>query len=236
MMTNTNGRSAGVEAVDRALVILKSFSDASPKQTLTELTTRAGLPKSTVLRLTKSLVRQGFLSRDESGIFRLGSAVWQLGHVYDRALDLSAFVRPALARLMAKTTETAAFYVRAGDLRVCLYRHDCAHPIGPRNVHEGTQLPLDRGAAGHVLLAYTDEPGPLYDGIRRNGFYLTIGERDPHSAGIAAPVFGAGDRFVGTISVVGPRSRLEPTIHTTIKEAVTDAAAELSPDFSPHGR
>ncbi len=60
-----------------------------------------------------------------------------------------------------------------------------------------TELPLDVGASAPVLMAFTDASGPTYEKVRAAGLYVSIGERDPETAAIAAPVFGAQPRLLG---------------------------------------
>lgn len=224
------GSSSGaqrVEALERAFTILEAFADGTPRLTLAELTRRTGLYNSTALRLAGALQRGGFLLRDADGQFRLGPSLWRLGVLYQRAFDLAAEVRPALARLSAGTGETAGFYVREGDRRICLYRHH-----GPRlirhHLEEGTELPLDRGASARILTAFTGGDSPIDAAVRAEGIYVSLGERDPETASVAAPVFGTGGRLVGAIAVVGLRAHFDATRIDAMGAAVTAEAGSLS--------
>jgi DNA-binding IclR family transcriptional regulator len=216
-----------VEAVERALSILDAFSDSTPRLTLAEVAARTGLYPSTVLRLAASLDRFGYLHRGADGLFRLGPTPLRLGLLYRDAFDLADHVRPALARLVERTGETAAFYVREGERRICLYRHQSPRLIR-HHLEEGAALPLDRGAAGHVLTAYTGEAGPIQDAVRARGWSLSLGERDPETAAVAAPVFGRGRHLAGALSVTGPRSRFEAEDHEGLAALITAEAALLS--------
>ena len=42
-----------------------------------------------------------------------------------------------------------------------------------------------------------------------SGFAISLGERDPETAAIAAPVYGANVAFLGALGIVGLRSRFE---------------------------
>ena len=111
-----------VEAVERALTILEAFREGEEALSLAALAEKTGFYKSTILRLAASLERFGYLAREPSGLFRLGPSLWRLGSLYRRSFDLGEHVRPELRRLVEATTETASFYVREGNERVCLYR------------------------------------------------------------------------------------------------------------------
>src|SRR5690242_18304404 len=56
--------SRGVRSVDHALAVLAAFQAGSPFLTLTELSQRLGLSKSSVHALLASLERGGLVSRD----------------------------------------------------------------------------------------------------------------------------------------------------------------------------
>jgi DNA-binding IclR family transcriptional regulator len=216
-----------VVAVERALSILEAFADGTSALSLGALAERTGLYRSTILRLAASLERFGYLRRDESGEFRLGPSLWRLGVLYQNAFSLADYVRPALKQLAEDADETGVFYVREGQRRICLYRHHGARLVR-HHVEEGAELPLDRGAGGHVLMAYTGGVGARYDDIRRKGFCVSLGERDPEIAGIAAPVFGQDRRFLGALGITGPRSRFGKTEINRLTKLVADRAGALS--------
>ncbi len=215
-----------VEAVERALSLLEAFADGRARLTLSEVAARTGMYPSTVLRLAASLARFGYLRRDADGGFRLGPTPLRLGLLYRGAFDLADLVRPALAGLVARTGETAAFYVREGDHRICLFRHHSDRPIR-HHVEEGARMPLDRGASARVLTAFGGGDGPLDEAVRGRGFHLSLGERDPEAAAVAAPVFGP-DGLAGALGVAGPCGRFGAESRDRLAAAVTEAAAELS--------
>lgn len=216
-----------VEAVERALTVVEAFNDGSVRLSLAELAHRTGLYRSTILRLAGSLERFGYLTRDADGHFRLGPSLWRLGTLYQNAFHLADYVRPALQQLVDEVGETAAFYVREGDRRVCLYR---TH--GPRliraHVEEGAELPLDRGASARILTAYTGGEGEFYEQIRKEGHYISLGERDPETAAIAVPVFRSSATFVGALGVTGSLSRMTTTKLDSIREVLVASAERLS--------
>lgn len=198
----------GVAAVHRALSILDAFTESDQKLALAELAKRTGLYKSTLLRLAKSLEKFGYLIRSEDGSYHLGSKVLFLGSLYQRSFSTAEFVPPVLRQVVEELHEGASFYVRDEEQRVCLHRVD-AHRAVRDSVHEGDRLPLTVGAAGHVILAFNGRTGRRYDEIRKNMYAASYGERDPETAAIACPVFGVDQKFIGALSVSGPRYRIE---------------------------
>lgn len=223
----TRPKTQRVEALERAFAILEAFADGAPRLTLAELTRRTGLYNSTALRLAATLEEGGFLLRDPDGRFRLGPSLWRLGSLYQRGFDLAAEVRPALDRLAEATGETAAFYVREGERRICLYRRHGAQEIR-HHVEEGAELPLDSGASARVLRAFTGDAGPAHDVVRAAGGHVSFGEREPEAAAAAAPVFLAGGVFAGALTVAGLRARFSEARAAAVFRAVKAEAAALS--------
>ncbi|MHC2695893.1 IclR family transcriptional regulator [Bradyrhizobium liaoningense] len=182
--------SSGVAAVDRALSILAAFEDAPEPMTLAELARRTKMYKSTLLRLMTSLQEFGYLVQFADGRYHLGPTPFRLGAVYQRSNNLHDRVVPLLRQLVADGTESPSYHVRHdAKRRLCVFRVDSQHSTLDR-VEAGMLLPLDRGAAGRVILAFDGEKGEGYDEIRKDCIAMSFGERDPDCAGLACPVFG----------------------------------------------
>lgn len=216
-----------VEAVERALTLLEAFADGAERLSLADLTRATGYYRSTILRLGASLQRMGYLNRDDDGYYRLGPTLWRLGSQYERSFRLADYVRPALARVKAATGETAAFFVREGDRRTVLYRDESDRPTR-HHLEEGAVLPLELGAGGRVLAAFTDGSGDRAERIRTDGYYYSDGERDPETAAVAVPVFGLHGAFVGALAASGPRTRVTAENHRRIRDVLLTEAAKLS--------
>ena len=199
---------SGVAAVDRALTILDAFSEDDTTLSLAELAKRTRMHKSTLLRLAASLQKFGYVHRSADGLFHLGSKLLFLGSLYQRHFRTSDIVPPVLKQIVDELHEGASFYVRDGDYRVCLHRAESRQAVRD-SIHEGDRLPLSVGASGHVLLAFSGGTGERYDEIRQRLYSESYGERDPETAAVACPVFGIHQKFIGALSVSGPKYRIE---------------------------
>jgi DNA-binding IclR family transcriptional regulator len=220
----------GVAAVDRALSILDAFTDQDPQLTLAELAKRTKMYKSTVLRLARSLEKYGFLLRTEDGTYRLGSKLLQLGSLYQRHLHTADVVPEVLRAIVDELKEGASFYVRDGDRRLCLHRADALRSVRD-SVHEGARLPLNVGAAGHVIRAFGGSTGANYEKVRQEMHAASFGERDPEVAAVACPVFGLNQRLVGALAVSGPRYRIETLGVNAILRVLLKHASQLTTAF-----
>ena len=220
--------SPGVAAVDRALTILSAFDGEPNALTLAALSRRTGFYKSTLLRLIASLQAHGYVLQLPDGRYHLGPTPFRLGAVYQRANHLYDHVMPVLRQLVTAGTESPSFHVRHdARQRLCVFRVDSQHSTLDR-VEAGALLPLDRGAAGKVILAFDDAKGETFAAIREAFMALSFGERDPDCAGIAAPVFGADGKLVGALSVSGPKPRFTPATIAAMSAQVLQGALRLT--------
>lgn len=224
---NENEAGIGVIAVARAFAILDAFKASESALPLSELARRTGLHKTTVLRIARTIAATGYMVQLQDGSWRLGAGAAWLGTRYQTTYDQTASIEPVLRDLSVITGESAAFYVREGNARVCVVRVDGPQTIR-HHVRVGESLPLDRGAIGRVLLAFSNEPGKLYDAIRAAGYHFTAGERDPQVSSVACPVFGINRRLIGCVAITGPISRLTSRAAEKHVSAVRKAAGRLS--------
>lgn len=215
----------GVAAVDRALTLLRAFEGGAARLGLAELAARTGLYKSTALRLIASLLHAGFLAR-EGEAYVLGPALLRLSAQTGPEDALERAVPPALRALVAVTRESAAFHVRRGEHRLCLFREDSPQLLRD-HIRAGDLLPLDRGAGGRVLLAFEGRAGRVYDAIRRDGVVVMSGDRVPDLTGISAPVFGPARRLLGALTLTLPTTRHQPGFVGAVTQAAQALSAQL---------
>jgi DNA-binding IclR family transcriptional regulator len=217
----------GVVAVTRALRLLEAFGTTDAQLTLAELSRRAGLHKTTTLRIARTLALDHYLVQKENGSWRLGRAVGWLGACYQATFDVHDVVEPVLRELTIQTGESASFYVREGNQRTCLARVDGPQTIR-HHVRVGIGLPLNLGAPGRVILAFSGESGEPYEAIRKRGYHLSLGEREPEVSSVSAPVFGIQWRLLGSICISGPTSRLTEIRLLELSQTIIQAANQLS--------
>ena len=217
----------GVVAVRRAMRILEAFGVDDHYLSLAELSRRTGCHRSTVLRLARTLALDDYLAQRADGTWRLARAAGWLGTCYQATFNVIEVVQPVLQALSTATGESATFYVREGNQRICLARVEAPKSIR-HHVRTGAGLPLDLGSPGRVLLAFSGEPGEPYESVRRAGYMLSLGERDAEVSSISAPVYGQNWGLVGALCISGPISRLTEAVLLQHKEAILTAASELS--------
>lgn len=217
----------GVTAVTRAMHVLEAFALGESSLSLAELSRRCGLHKTTVLRLARTLAQSGYMVQREDGDWRLGPAAGWLGARYQAGFDVQNVLEPALRELTLQTGESAAFYVREGNVRTCLVRVEGPQALR-HHARMGEGLPLDKGSPGRVILAFSGEPGIVYEQIRSRGYHCSVSEREQGVSTVSAPVFGRQWRLLGSVCISGPESRLPISRLEELAPLVTQAASALS--------
>ncbi|MCB1969174.1 MAG: helix-turn-helix domain-containing protein [Geminicoccaceae bacterium] len=212
--------------------ILSAFTAQRPGMTLAELAEETGLHKSTILRLATSMMIYGFIQRDAQGVFSVGPSVWRLGLIFRRDFISRERVATALRTLVEATGETASFYVRSGDDRVCLYRENSPN-LQHFHVEEGMRLRLSSGASGMVLRHFSGENVRDLSRFSENGTVMSEGETNPGISSVSTPVFSSEGMLAGALTVSGLASRFDAAARTRIVPLLESLARSLS-GVDPH--
>lgn len=219
----------GVAALERGLAILGAFTQGRAVLSLAELAVLTGLYKSTILRLAASLMHLGYLQRQDDGRYRLGASVFPLGRIYQSSYNLRDAVEPVLRTLVARTGETASFYVRDGDSEVCLHRAPSPNPVRDAGLAEGDRFPIDDSACSLVLSAFAGAVGDDYDAARRSVVAVARpSKRVPGVAAVVCPVLGMDQKPVGALILSGPDSRFTDATVDGMRRAIFEEATTLS--------
>jgi DNA-binding IclR family transcriptional regulator len=232
-------RDASVGVLDRSVRILRAVDLGA--RTLPQLVDATGLTKTTAYRLIKALEGHGLL-RFEGGFgYRLGPLLYRLGTRAAADLPLPDVARPILERLTETTGESSQLYVRFDDVRVCVAAVESPSELRTI-VSVGAELPLVRGSAGKVLLAWA--PRGDWERLRdeiddvagferrlatteRRGWAQSAEERQPGVGSVSAPVRGPGGDVIAAVSVSGPVGRMRGSLARRYAPAVVSAAREI---------
>ncbi len=213
--------------------LLKEFSHGSREIGVTELSRRLGIGKSTAHRLLSTLAEERLLEQDpDTGAYRLGLAMYELGASVSMHTDLHNACIPVIDQLAAATRETVQIAVLDGREVVYVERRDSPQTlrlfgrVGHRNDAHCT-------SNGKLLLAFLS-PGRLdvvLDGwvlaprtqftitdqsrlreelaaIRMRGWAENINEVEIGVASVAAPIRNGLNEVVASVSVAGPLQRI----------------------------
>src|SRR5216110_2952086 len=148
---------ARLSSVANAIRLLTSFSGEEDELGITTLAGRLRLAKSTVHRLAATLTGAGFLEQnDETGKYRLGLALFELGSLVRRRMDVADAARQKLRELLEMTGETVQLAIIDHHSVLYVYEMESRRAIRMAAA-VGARAPLHCTAVGKVLLAAQSE-------------------------------------------------------------------------------
>ena len=179
---------APVKSADRTLDVFELLAAEPQGLTVSEISERLGLARSSAHGLVRTLHSRGYLMENGGRRFHLGARLIQLGlNVVDR-LELRAAARGPLERLVADTHDTALLVVPdKGDLLYVDKVISDARDVrtDPR---VSSRRPLHCSSLGKALLAAVDDESVLevvaVTGLER-ATEFSIGDRDGLLADLA---------------------------------------------------
>ncbi len=198
----TDKKTIGVDAVNKALEILNCFTEKNEALTITKIANITGDHKSRISRISKSLENFGYIRKIKSGEFKIGHTIPRLFEIYESSFNLKNSIKAELDFISSKTKETASFFVRQNDVRVCIQSSSPNKSITHREIIGGKK-PINKGSSGHVLSAYNNLEIKDKDEVLKNGYAMTFGERDPEMASVSVPIFRKKNQILGALTVAG---------------------------------
>jgi DNA-binding IclR family transcriptional regulator len=228
-----------VGVLDRCVAVLGAVERGA--RSFTDIVELTGLARPTAHRLIQGLEDHGFLVHVGGLGYVLGPRLLGLAGSAMNDLPLRDLAHPVLDRLARSTGESAQLFVRDGDRRVCIDTAESDSEL--RTIVEvGSSLPLTKGSAGKVFLAWTgdhdrarligtaDDAARLEQQVattRRRGWAESVAERAAGVASVSAPVFGPDRSLLAAVSVSGPVSRVGQLRAKRYAPAVLEAAKEI---------
>jgi DNA-binding IclR family transcriptional regulator len=145
-------------SVERTLQILNAFSIDRPSLGLVQLSEALNLPKATVLRLSSTLCKHGFLRRDEdSKKYSLGLRLFGLGGIVFSSFSLRHAASPHVRRLRDRLGKMISLAVLDDDDLLYIDKRDAPNHAVRFASTVGTRRPPHFGMLGLVLMAYLSE-------------------------------------------------------------------------------
>ncbi len=241
-----------LSSVANAIRLIKVFSDDDYEIGISDLGKRLLLPKSTVHRLATTLIDAGMLEQNpESGKYRLGLVVFELGSLVRRKMDFSSEAKPFLMELREKTGETVHLAILDNTSIVYINSLESKQAIR-MTLDVGMRKPAYSTAAGKVMLAFQTAEflnRVFEDGfeertantivdpeafrqelatIRTRGYALADEENELGVRSLAAPVRDHFGNVIAATSIAGPAQRLTKKVLTSFVPDVVSAADAIS--------
>lgn len=141
-------------SLERGIEILRAFRQGSELLGNGELAERTGLPKSTVSRLTQTLVGLGMLQNETAmRAYRLAPAVLGLAHAMRTGSRVLAVAAPLMRQLAQREHINVGLAAPDRDEMVYLESIRYARRVAFRNVVSGQRVPMELTSLGRAHLS-----------------------------------------------------------------------------------
>ena len=229
----SNDSAYHVESLARGLSILSLFSQEKPALSLTEISQRLQLNKTTTFRLLSTLEALGYLQRDQqTKQYRPALELMRLGFVVLSGIEVRQVAAPYLRQLVNELQETVNLAVLDHHEVIYIDRVGSNHLV---NIYRpiGSRLPAYCTSTGKSLLAflppekleavlaaanwvrYTENtlvtPEALKANlalVRQRGFADSDREMFPELRAVAAPIRQNDGQVVATVNISVPSYRV----------------------------
>jgi len=202
-----------IQVVSRAFDVLRCFAGHEARLGNLEISSRCGLPRSTVSRLTHTLTRMGqlvYLPRDQK--YRIGPSAVAMSTSMTRGLQLRHLIRMRLQQVAEQLPGTVGFVIPDRFHLVYLEVGRAANAIGLSST-SGSRIAIASTAAGHAYTAALPMPAcealladmerEIPDGAKllrsrleanrqsldERGYVVVCGLWSPHINGLAVPLW-----------------------------------------------
>ena len=245
-----------VQVLDRALAALGILANSSSDCSLAELCSALGLHKSTVHRIMMVLEQQRIVVKNaDTGRYRLGLRLFELGSRAIDGLDLRGRARPYLNRLQETFGETVFFCIL--DEGQVFYMEKVESQRSVRTACTvGSRAPAYCTAVGKAMLA--ELPDAEVSGIvrrwglkpitantitsmaalkaelravRERGYAIDDEEKEEGLRCVGAAVHAHSGKLVAAMSISGPAFRMTKERIPEVGRALLQAARDLSADL-----
>lgn len=249
-----------LKSMHKLMAVLDCFSRYDRSLTLSEISARCSMPKTTVHRLVSSLREVKFLEQDrERDSYRMGIRLFELGSIVLNNLDIYKEARHIVERLISVTGEGSHLCVFDGTNMVSI---EHAEP-GGSSVNWTTTLSISPSyctGVGKAALAFQEkaviekvilsgllpftpatitQPHLLRKELEltaRRGYSIDDGEHQFGIRCVGAPVFNAAGRAFAALSVTGPKERVTMDRVPSLATLVVATADELSRQLGYNGK
>ncbi len=229
-----------VQSLQRALHILKCFTENKNALTLSEISEKAGLHKSTTHRLLNTLIEENFI-RKVDDFYMLDWIFLELSATLTASGGYKKVIHEGLERIVQQTKETAHAGIIYNDKVLYIDKVESNYSLRLQS-YIGKLADLHSTGLGKVILAYLDNEqlhALLYRLelskhttntitnhdqllkevliIRKKGFAIDDEENENGLICLAVPFLGNDGHNYGAISISGPVSRIKGNIDKYIQ-------------------
>jgi DNA-binding IclR family transcriptional regulator len=240
------------QTLERGLAILRAFQSEGRPLANSTIARRCGLPRPTVSRLTRTLVELGYLERvPDSGEYRLGRKVYDIGNAYLRGMKICSIARPYI-HAFVKQYDISIGIAAQDDLEMIYILWVKEPKALTLRLRVGTALPITRTAVGKAclwalplqersrliarvrsaeqkdLVRVSRSIESAFNDLDKWGYCVSMSEFQKDAYGIAVPLILDGGRTI--LSLGGGGARLgvsESSLRRNVAPALLQVASQI---------
>lgn len=243
---------AYVQSFARGLEVIRSFNNAAPRQTLSEVAGRTGLTRAGARRILLTLQTLGYVESDGK-LFALTPRILDLGFAYLSSMPMWNVAEPMMEALVEQVKESCSAGVLEGTDIMYVLRVS-TRKIMRNSLGVGSRLPAYCTSMGRILLAglpdeqvaallqaspreartrhtLTDVDALLarVQQARRQGWCLVNQELEEGLVSMAAPIVDRAGRTIAAINISGQANRTPPRqMQETMLAPLRETARQIS--------
>lgn len=237
----------------RMLMVLDFFTEATPIWSVEDIAQKLEVSIPTCYRYMKMLVESGWLTHQSESCYTFGPRILVMDYYVRQSDPVLRASAPLMQELVAKTGFECVLSAFYGD-RVLDSHHEKSNGKTFLSYGRGMPRPLFQGGAPKVILAHLpnrqlrkiydahteelkqsgipedwDGFRAYYQGIKKRGFYYSVGELESHLGALSVPIEKQGQPGVwGAMSLVAELSRFEVVDLHKMKEMLEGATRSIS--------
>lgn len=250
-MTQSEAKSP-IQVIQRMMTLIDALARFPDAVSLKLLAQQSGLHPSTAHRILGAMVASGFVERVDTGSYRLGIRLLELGNLVKSRISVRDSAMPAMLKLHELTGESVNLGMRQDDEIIYVERTSSGRSA-VRVVHiVGARAPLHTTATGKLFLSEdgaqkvqeyakrTGLPGSTpnslttlpslekeMDRVRRHGYAFDNEEVELGVRCIAAGIRDDSGELVAGLSLSTPAERFNPDWAPLVRRTAEEISAAI---------
>jgi len=217
-VTNTN-KAAEPDATEisltfrKGLQVMMAFDGENRQLTLADIARKTALNRAVARRLVRTLVQAGMLV-ETAQRYEMTVGVLRLMRGFIDGRGIASTIQPILRRASEAANESLSFALRDREDAVYIAHAHLPGAFTLNQIAIGTHVPLAKSAAGHAILAYSDDADWPADAdesrikeTKDQGYAFFREGLVAGVSSIAMPVFGVSGQIEGAVSALFPIDR-----------------------------
>lgn len=253
MTVQLSERNGVIKSIVKAVWVINTLADAGQSLSLSQMSAKLQISKSTLHGIVSTLVDVGFVVQEQqTGRYRLGTRLFEIGGAICNQWNVRKIAYPLIQQIVAEIDETVHMAVLDGGEVLYINKQESTNSI--RIVTDiGVKLPAHCTGLGKALLSglgmlelqrlikqkgltkHTEttitDPDELWkelEKIRRLGYAVDEQEFVEGLRCVAVPIYNHSGEIISALSISGPVSRMRAEKFSLCRGSLLAAAVDIS--------